>query len=125
MSEVPIVFTVFGEPASKSNQRRLVTIGGMARMIKSKKALSYLEDFMSQCPDLGPEMFEGPVEVTMDIWYASRRPDIDGGASLVLDAMQKRIYVNDRQVVKLNVVKHEPDKHNPRVLIRVEACERA
>ena len=36
---------VKGEPASKSNSRRLVTIGGRPRFIKSKKALDYVKAF--------------------------------------------------------------------------------
>ena len=35
---------IFGEPASKANSRRLVHFGGVSRLIKSKKALSY-KDF--------------------------------------------------------------------------------
>ena len=36
---------VKGEPASKANSRRLVTIGGRPRFIKSKKALDYVKAF--------------------------------------------------------------------------------
>jgi hypothetical protein len=32
---------IFGEPASKANSRRVVRYGGMSRLIKSAKALSY------------------------------------------------------------------------------------
>ena len=37
--------TILGEPASKSNQRRIVKMGGRPRLIKSKKALSYARGF--------------------------------------------------------------------------------
>lgn len=119
----PIIFTIKGEPASKSNQRRLVTIGGKPRMIKSKKAISYLDEFNEQCPTLA-EPYEGEVYVTMRLWYASRRPDIDGGASLILDAMQGKIYKNDRQVACLILTKELPDKENPRVEIEVRKFDR-
>jgi hypothetical protein len=39
---------IFGEPASKANSRRVVHYGGMSRLIKSKKALSYSDVFRQQ-----------------------------------------------------------------------------
>ena len=36
---------IFGEPASKANSRRVVRFGGMSRLIKSAKALSYSDAF--------------------------------------------------------------------------------
>lgn len=118
----PIVFRVNGEPASKANQRKLVTIKGKPRLIKSAKALSYLDVFRMQCPKL-PSPIEDPVVVSMWVTYASRRPDIDGGPTLILDAMQGLIYKNDRQVVELHVYKMPPDKENPSTLIHVAATD--
>lgn len=106
---------ILGEPASKANQRRLATIGGVSRIIKSAKALAYVDYFHYQCPVLDP-MFESDVCVAMTIFYASRRPDLD--ESVILDAMQGYIYRNDRQV-KMKVVIHALDKENPRAEITV------
>jgi hypothetical protein len=38
-------FTILGEPASKANSRRMVTVRGRPMLIKSQKALSYAEGF--------------------------------------------------------------------------------
>jgi hypothetical protein len=86
---------IFGEPASKANSRRVVRYGGMSRLIKSKKALSYSDVFLQQCPVL-PILMTGDLRIIMRIYYASRRPDLD--ESLILDLLQGRVYVNDRQV---------------------------
>lgn len=86
---------IFGEPASKANSRRVVRYGGMSRLIKSKKALSYSDVFLQQCPPL-PTLMTGDLRITLHIFYASRRPDLD--ESLILDLLQGRVYVNDRQV---------------------------
>ena len=86
---------IFGEPASKANSRRVVRYGGMSRLIKSKKALSYSDVFLQQCPVL-PTLMTGDLRITLRIYYASRRPDLD--ESLILDLLQGRVYVNDRQV---------------------------
>lgn len=111
----PVEFVIQGEPASKANSRKLVRIGGVSRFIKSSKALSYLDIFAWQCPTLTP-MFEGDVHVELAIYYASRRPDLD--ESLILDAMQGRIYRNDRQVKK-KTVDWGLDRQSPRTRIRV------
>jgi Holliday junction resolvase RusA-like endonuclease len=86
---------IFGEPASKANSRRVVKFGSMSRLIKSQKALDYSESFKQQCMPLA-ELMKGDLRVTMRIFYASRRPDLD--ESLILDLMQGLIYENDRQV---------------------------
>lgn len=107
--------TIFGEPASKANSRILTVRGGKPRSIKSSKALKYLEDFIRQCPILDP-LFEEDVHVELHIHYASRRPDLD--ESVILDALQGRVYRNDRQV-KSKAVRWGLDQRSPRVDIRV------
>lgn len=86
---------IFGEPASKANSRRVVKFGNMSRLIKSQKALNYSEAFKQQCTPLRTLM-SGDLKVTMWIYYASRRPDLD--ETLILDLMQGCVYENDRQV---------------------------
>jgi len=108
-------FIVLGEPASKSNSRRLVTIKGRPAFIKSKKALDYVKNFQKQCPALNPLM-EGYLEVEMTVYYATRRPDLD--ESVILDCMQDKIYKNDRQV-KSKIVRWGLSKSNPRAEIEV------
>lgn len=84
-----------GEPASKSNSRRLVTLKGRVAFIKSAKALSYVQAFRLQCPKL-PIPMEGDLVIWARIWYASRRPDLD--ESVILDALQGLVIENDRQI---------------------------
>lgn len=111
----PISFTIEGEPASKANSRKLVTIRGRPAFIKSQKARDYGEAFKLQCPKINPLM-TGDLAVIMTIYYASRRPDLD--ESLILDLMQGLIYENDRQV-KERHTHWGLDKTNPRAVITV------
>lgn len=145
-----IRFTIFGEPASKANSRRMVTFGkGRPALIKSEKALNYERDFERQMPARARQMLKGPLKVTLRIFYASERPDLD--ESVILDCMQARykrikgkleavpenpdeyaygkgerkivssgVYLNDRQVREKHVY-HSVDKKNPRTEIEVEA----
>ena len=107
---------IFGEPASKANSRRVVHYGGMSRLIKSKKALSYSDVFKQQCGKL-PTLMTGDLRVTLHIFYASRRPDLD--ESLILDLMQGLIYENDRQVKERHCY-WGLDPENPRAEIIIE-----
>ena len=116
----PCIVSILGEPASKANSRRLVTIGGSPRFIKSKKALDYTKNFKSQCP-VRKELFEEDVFVAIKIYYASRRPDLD--ASLILDLLQDCIYPNDR-LVKGQYLEWGLDRDNPRSIIVVTTLDR-
>jgi len=107
---------IFGEPASKANSRRVVRFGNMSRLIKSDKALKYSDAFKLQLKPLHPLM-QGDLRVTMHIYYASRRPDLD--ESLILDLMQGFVYENDRQVKERHTY-WGLDPENPRSEIIVQ-----
>lgn len=111
---------VFGEPASKANSRRLVTIRGRPAFIKSAKANDYVTSFKQQAQRQFNAPTEADVRVEMVIHYASRRPDLD--ESVILDALQGIAYVNDRQV-KQREVYWALDKENPRAVIRIVECD--
>jgi Holliday junction resolvase RusA-like endonuclease len=112
-----VEFTILGEPASKANSRRIVPAGnGRVRSIKSDKALKYLTAFERQCPVL-EEKLEGELRLYLFIHYASRRPDLDG--SLIEDALQGKIYANDRAITEKHYAK-SIDPGNPRTVIRCE-----
>ena len=119
MGEFDVTFTVYGEPASKANSRKMVLIKGRPALIKSQKARDYVKTFEQQCPVLEVPTTEDVV-VEMMIYYASRRPDLD--ESLILDCMQCRVYKNDRQV-KQKFIYWGLDKENPRSVIRVRLCD--
>ena len=114
-----LVQIIFGEPASKSNSRRMVRLGGVSRLIKSEKALSYSDVFKQQCRPLA-KLMTGDLRVTLRIYYASRRPDLD--ETLILDLMQGLIYENDRQVKERHAY-WGLDPENPRAEILIERIE--
>jgi Holliday junction resolvase RusA-like endonuclease len=134
-----IQLTILGQPCSKANSRQIVTIKGRPTPIKSKEALAYERDALKQIPPSARQRIEGPVRVTLRLFYASERPDLD--ESIVLDVLQDRwgkmpkdadleqiterpllqagVYRNDRQVREKHVF-HAIDKRNPRAEITVE-----
>jgi len=114
-------FIIEGEPASKGNSRKIVNFGKRMALIKSQKARDYEKLFADQCPIL-ENLIETDVKVELIIYYASRRPDLD--ESVILDCMQGKIYVNDRQVKQKHIY-WGLDRERPRTHVRVsplEAC---
>lgn len=131
-----IEFTIMGEAASKANSRKIVKINGKTRSAKSEKALGFERDALRQIPPAARVRIDGPVSVTLRMFYASERPDLD--ESLVLDILQDRwksvyclpgvkgrqliqsgVYKNDRQVREKHIY-HFIDRNNPRVEVVVE-----
>ncbi|MFA9204931.1 MAG: hypothetical protein ACEQSH_00585 [Bacteroidia bacterium] len=134
-----IRLTLFGRVASKANSRKVATIAGRLSIIKSAEALQFEREALQQIPPACRVQLEGPVAVSMWIYYDSERPDLD--ESLVLDILQNRwmtpkdkatkkaigprqlvqkgVYANDRQVREKHVY-HGIDKANPRVVIEVK-----
>ena len=112
-----VSFTIIGEPQSKANSRRLVINKktGKPMSIKSEKALAYVKAVQQQVPILDP-LLEGPLCARITIFYASRRPDLD--ESLILDALQGRVYKNDRQIVEKHVFR-VLDRDNPRAHVEI------
>ncbi|SPA17220.1 hypothetical protein [Cupriavidus taiwanensis] len=140
-----LAFVILGEPASKANSRELVTIRkrqpdgsvkASPRLRKSDKALDFERDALRQIPPRCRVQLTGPVCVTLRMFYATERPDLD--ESVVLDVLQDRwrsvkqrngerirelvqrgVYRNDRQVREKHVY-HAIDRQRPRVEVIVE-----
>tara|TARA_R110000787_G_scaffold117478_3_gene228134 strand:+ start:265 stop:684 length:420 start_codon:yes stop_codon:yes gene_type:complete len=117
----PCILTIHGEPASKANSRRLVSVRGRPMIIKSQKALLYKKGFELQCPVRKNLYTKGQdLIVAMKIFYKSRRPDLD--ESLILDLLQGFVYENDRQV-KMKYIEWGLDKENPRTYIVISTID--
>ena len=114
-----VSFTVQGQPYSKANRRKLVTIGGKPRFIKSAPARRYVTDFQVQCPKLD-SLLEGDLAIWVTVFYQSKRPDLD--CSLILDAAQGLLYKNDRQVKEQHLY-WRLDRKNPRSEIVIKEIE--
>jgi Holliday junction resolvase RusA-like endonuclease len=121
MEKFDCTFVIFGEPASKANSRKLVTLGGRPAFIKSQKARDYVPEFQRQCREqFKLKITDKDVRVEITIYYSSRRPDLD--ESVILDAMQGIVYVNDRQV-KQRFAYWGLNKLMPHCVIRVVECD--
>ena len=97
----------------------MVTFGGRPRFIKSKAALQFEKDIKAQVQPL-KQMLEGDLAFHEDIYYPSRRQDLD--PSILLDALQGLIYANDRQFKQISSCRFL-DKQNPRSEIWIKEIE--
>lgn len=105
----------FGNLASKSNTRRLVTYGGRPHFIKSERAITCEQQFLPQLHKIiGKKLpLEGDVVLEATIFYDSNRPDLD--ESLFMDLLEKAgAYKNDRQIKEKHIFRGL-DRKNPRV----------
>lgn len=131
-----IQFTILSEPASKANSRKIVSFDGRPSIIKSQKGRDYEKAALLQIPEHAKQMLVGKLRVTLRIFYASERPDLD--ESIILDVLQAKfkrdkqtkqrelirrgVYLNDRQVREKHVF-HCIDRSNPRAEIDIEPFE--
>ena len=106
------------EPASKSNSRRLVHFHGRSHVIKSAKALGFERYVRKNITPITP-LIQGDVGVVIQIFYKTRRPDLD--ESLILDTLQGVAYENDRQV-KRKLILWGLDPERPRAHVWVYAA---
>lgn len=108
-----VYVTVDGEPTSKANNRRLVTINGKPRFIKSKRGIELAKQWEKECPVL-KEPIKDDIVAYIKLFYTTRRPDLD--ESLILDLLQGKLIVNDRQVRERHTF-WGLDKSRPRSVI--------
>lgn len=141
-------FVIPGEPASKANQRQLVSlggvfvnpewiemcranqhvagamqlgdllakkkkIGGLPRLIKSKKALAYARAVTRHAPRVNP-LLVGELKMLVLTYYATQRPDLE--CEVLRDALQGIVYKNDRQLRSV-AMEHAIDRDNPRSVV--------
>ena len=112
--------TIYGRVASKSNTRKQVKNRNTGRImfIKSDRALQFQADALKQA--FKKPFLEGDLRLECDIYYDSRRPDLD--ESLIMDILEGLWYKNDR-AIRHKIIKGFIDKKNPRVVVTVTEIE--
>lgn len=106
--------TIYGDVVSKSNQYRIIKIGGHASLKKTDAVKKFEQSFFLQ-NSLRNVFIEGFFELYVDVYFSSNRKDLDGAFKLLLDALQAdRTIKNDRQCVKI-VANKFVDKVKPRI----------
>lgn len=111
--------TIHGQPPSKSNSYRIITVGGHGSLAKTEATRRYEESFYMQC-SLRNADISRRFRLTIDVYFSSDRPDLDNSCKVVLDALQTcRAIRNDRLCAELHARKLI-DRKNPRIEFTIE-----
>lgn len=108
-------YTITGNCPSKSNCYKVIRLGNRCSLGKQKHLKRYEDSFMVQMLNYKYELIETEFKFIIDVYYDSRRPDLDNSLKVVLDCLQKAGAIkNDNKAMEIVAKKHL-DKENPRV----------
>lgn len=106
---------IHGNPPSKSNCYKIITLGGHGSLAKTKALNQYERDFYIQCNYYRNKKIEGYFEFYVDVFYSSQRADLDNSLKIILDSLAKvGAIINDNKCIKI-VAQKFLDKLNPRI----------
>ena len=88
-------FVITGNVPSKSNCYKVIRLGNRCGLGKQKQLTSYENSFKLQLLDYEYELIESEFKFVIDVYYNSRRPDLDNSFKVVLDCLQKAICDRD------------------------------
>lgn len=105
---------ILGQPPSKSNCYRVITLHGHGSLSKTSALKTYEEAFFLQC-SLRGAMISKRFMIDVDVYYSSDRPDLDNAFKTILDCLQAcKAIKNDRLCAEIHGRKLI-DKTNPRI----------
>ena len=114
---------IHGNPPSKSNCYKVVTIHGHGSLAKTKALKEYERSFFMQCGTYRDAAVKEYFRLDIDVYYASQRPDLDNAMKVVLDCLQACNAIdNDRWLVELHARKFI-DKGDPRIEFTITPIE--
>lgn len=116
-------YIINGNVPSKSNCYKVIKLGrgdkSKCSLGKQKQLLSYENSFKLQMLNYEYELIESEFKFIIDVYYPSRRSDLDGVFKVVLDCLQKnKVILNDNRCIEIEARKHL-DKENPRIEFRI------
>lgn len=104
-----------GNVPSKSNTYKIIKIRGHPSIGKSEALKKYEESFFWQCGTYRNMNITGPVEIHIDVYYPSKRSDLDNSLKTVMDCLQHvKAIRNDNNVAKI-IAQKFIDVANPRI----------
>lgn len=107
---------IYGNTPSKSNCYRFAN----NIMYKTKSLKDYEDSFFWQCSKYRDKNINGAFEFYIDVFYQSKRSDLDNSLKVVLDCLQKvKAIKNDNNCCKI-VAQKFIDKTNPRIEFEIK-----
>lgn len=112
---------ILGTVPSKSNCYRIVTIPckppkvPFSSLAKKTKLKNYEKAFALQCNLYRNAGIETDFKFEMDVYYPSRRADLDNSLKCVLDCLQVVGAIKNDNLCQEILVRRHVDKDNPRI----------
>ena len=123
ISDMEYKATIKGVAPSKPNCMKIVTINGHGRLAKTPALKKYEEAFIWQAGKLRDLNINEPFEFYIDVYYTSKRSDLDNVLKLQLDVLQRiKCIKNDNNFCLIHARKFV-DKENPRVEIMIKTLD--
>lgn len=115
--------TIKGKAPSKANCYKIITTNGHGSLAKTSALKKYEEAFIWQAGKLRDLNIDEPFEFYIDVYYPSKRSDLDNVLKLQLDVLQRiKCIKNDNNCCLIHARKFI-DKDNPRVEITIKTLE--
>ena len=115
--------TILGNAPSKANCYKIIAISGHGSLAKTPALKKYEESFIWQSGRLRDLDINEPFEFYIDVYYPSKRSDLDNCLKLQMDVLQRiKCIRNDNNCCKI-VARKFIDKENPRVEIKIKTME--
>jgi len=111
--------TILGQPPSKSNTYKIVTLSGHGSLAKTPGLKAYENAFYMQVGKYRNLMIDGYFELHLRVFFATMSHDLDNSLKIILDCLQyTKTIKNDNRCVKI-VAEKFIDKVNPRIEFRL------
>ena len=108
-------YIIKGNTPSKSNCYKVIRLGNRCSLGKQKHLKSYENSFKLQMLNYKYNLIESEFKFIIDVYYDSRRPDLDNSLKVVLDCLQKaEVIKNDNKCIEI-IAKKYLDKIDPRI----------
>ena len=108
-------YVITGNVPSKSNCYKVIRLGNKCSLGKQSQLKSYENSFKLQMLNYKYELIESNFKFIIDVYYDSRRPDLDNSLKVVLDCLQKAQAIkNDNKCLEI-IAKKRLDKEKPRI----------
>lgn len=112
-----------GTVPSKSNSYKIITIAGHSSLGKTSSLKKYEDSFMWQVGKIRDLFIDGMFEFYIDVFYPSKKSDLDNSLKIVLDCLQKsKTIKNDNNCCLIHARKFI-DKDNPRIEFTIKTID--
>lgn len=112
--------TIPGQPPSKSNTYKIITIRGHGSLAKQQALKRYEESFYWRLPGEYRGLdINSPFEFYIRVYFTSMSHDLDNALKVVLDCLQyTKTLHNDNKCAKI-IAEKFIDKENPRIEFKI------